>query len=91
MFPYSYSEQTSHLKKCVLNTNSHINVVDVRAIVENEQLGKRSHIFVNFDVFGPYGNMLIILRGPTKLSISAIKMVMSKIEEDRSGTSLGKF
>ena len=23
-FPYSYSEQFSHLKKCVLNTNSHI-------------------------------------------------------------------
>lgn len=90
-FPYSYSEQSSHLKKCVLNTNSHINVVDVRAIVENEQLRKRSHIFVNFDVFGPYGNMLIILRGPIKLSISAIKMVISKIGEDRSGTSLGKF
>ena len=90
-FPYSYSEQSSHLKKSVLNTNSHINVVDVRAIVENEQLRKRSHIFVNFDVFGPYGNMLIILRGPIKLSISAIKMVISKIGEDRSGTSSGKF
>ena len=46
-FPYSCSEQSSHLKKCVLNTNSHINVADVRAIVENEQLRKRSHIFVN--------------------------------------------
>ena len=59
-------------------------------VVENEQLRKHPHIFVNFDVFGPYGNMLIILRGPIKLSISAIKMVISKIGEDRSGTSLGK-